>query len=67
MILEGSFVLDAPQERVWSAIWDIPTLASWIPGCTRESDALYSYRRDHRSGRFAGVVQLLDAAEGASR
>lgn len=39
----------------------------WIPGCTRESDALYSYRRDHRSGRFAGVVQLLDAAEGASR
>jgi carbon monoxide dehydrogenase subunit G len=34
VILEGAFVLDAPQERVWEAIWDIPTLASWIPGCT---------------------------------
>jgi hypothetical protein len=30
----------------------------WIPGCTRESDRLYSYRRDGQTGRFAGVVQL---------
>lgn len=28
----------------------------WVPGCTRESDDLYSYRRDGRTGRFAGVV-----------
>lgn len=33
----------------------------WVPGCTRESDNLYSYRRDGQTGRFAGVVQL-DAA-----
>ncbi|GAB3874846.1 peptidoglycan editing factor PgeF [Terrabacter terrigena] len=28
----------------------------WVPGCTRESDDLYSYRRDGRTGRFAGVA-----------
>jgi polyphenol oxidase len=29
---------------------------TWVPGCTRESERLFSYRRDHRSGRFAGVI-----------
>ncbi|HHU10576.1 MAG TPA: laccase domain-containing protein [Intrasporangiaceae bacterium] len=29
---------------------------TWVPGCTRESDDLYSYRRDGPTGRFAGVV-----------
>ncbi len=28
----------------------------WVPGCTRESPQLYSYRRDGTTGRFAGVV-----------
>ncbi|WP_374968796.1 polyphenol oxidase family protein [Terrabacter sp. BE26] len=28
----------------------------WVPGCTRESGDLYSYRRDGRTGRFAGLV-----------
>ena len=28
----------------------------WVPGCSRESDHLYSYRRDGLTGRFAGVV-----------
>jgi YfiH family protein len=28
----------------------------WVPGCSRERDDLYSYRRDGRTGRFAGVV-----------
>jgi YfiH family protein len=31
----------------------------WVPGCTRESGDLYSYRRDPVTGRFAGVVRLL--------
>ena len=30
----------------------------WVSGCTRESPRLFSYRRDGRTGRFAGVVQL---------
>jgi len=29
---------------------------SWVPGCTREDERLYSYRRAQRTGRFAGVV-----------
>ena len=37
----------------------------WRPGCTRESDHLFSYRRSGRTGRFAGVVVLdRTAAEG---
>jgi YfiH family protein len=28
----------------------------WVAGCTRESGDLYSYRRDGRTGRFAGLV-----------
>lgn len=31
-------------------------VVQWVPGCTRESGDLYSYRRDGRTGRFAGVV-----------
>lgn len=34
----------------------IPVLR--VPGCTRESPHLYSYRRDGRTGRFVGVVRL---------
>ncbi len=30
----------------------------WVPGCARESASLYSYRRDGRTGRYAGVVVL---------
>jgi polyphenol oxidase len=38
----------------------------WIEGCSRESEGLFSYRRRHRTGRFAGVVRLLEAhTEGA--
>ena len=28
----------------------------WVPGCSRERDDLYSYRRNGPTGRFAGVV-----------
>jgi YfiH family protein len=31
---------------------------TWVPGCTRESPALFSHRRDGQTGRFAGVVAL---------
>jgi YfiH family protein len=33
----------------------------WIAGCSRESQELFSYRRQHRTGRYAGVIRLLDA------
>lgn len=39
----------------------------WIWGCTRESEGLFSYRRQQRTGRFAGVIRLLEApAEGGA-
>lgn len=37
-------------------------MVRWVPGCTRESPHLYSYRRDHTTGRFAGVVMLPEPA-----
>ncbi len=33
----------------------------WISGCSRESEELFSYRRQPRTGRSAGFVRLLDA------
>jgi YfiH family protein len=33
----------------------------WVPGCAREDDRLFSYRRDGTTGRFAGVVTLAAA------
>ena len=33
----------------------------WIRGCSRESGGLFSYRRQHRTGRFAGVVLMREA------
>jgi polyphenol oxidase len=30
----------------------------WVAGCAREDDRLFSYRRDGRTGRYAGVVVL---------
>lgn len=35
---------------------------TWVPGCTRERPDLYSYRRQHQTGRFAGVVVLRSDA-----
>ncbi|HEU5144304.1 MAG TPA: peptidoglycan editing factor PgeF [Dermatophilaceae bacterium] len=35
----------------------------WVPGCTREDEDLYSYRRVRKTGRFAGVVVLRTGGE----
>ncbi|MFC7491999.1 MULTISPECIES: peptidoglycan editing factor PgeF [unclassified Knoellia] len=29
---------------------------SWVPGCAREDESLFSYRRNGTTGRFAGVI-----------
>jgi len=31
---------------------------TWVPGCSREDERLFSYRRAGWTGRFAGVVRL---------
>lgn len=37
---------------------------TWVPGCSRESALLYSYRRDGRTGRYAGVVAMTPRLQG---
>src|ERR1700687_2322257 len=32
MVMGGSFVITAPIQRVWEALFDIPTMTSWVPG-----------------------------------
>lgn len=39
---------------------------TWVPGCTREDTRLFSYRRDGRTGRFAGVIMLTGRNERVS-
>lgn len=36
-------------------------------GCTREDEGLYSYRRNSRTGRFAGLVWTGDEAAGVAK
>jgi len=31
---------------------------TWVAGCSREDERLFSYRQARRTGRFAGVVRL---------
>lgn len=38
---------------------------TWLPGCTREEDTLFSHRREGTGGRFAGVIRLLPPEEAA--
>lgn len=38
---------------------------TWLPGCTREDDTIFSHRRDGVTGRFAGVIRLLPREDAA--
>ncbi len=62
MIIEGQFTIDAPQVRVWAAIWDIPTLASWVPGCTKAEqvdDSTYRAHLEQQVGFLKASFDLL--------
>ncbi|WP_426566633.1 peptidoglycan editing factor PgeF [Angustibacter sp. McL0619] len=50
---------------VLSQLVELGVAVQQLPGCTRESANLYSYRRDGRTGRFAGVARLRPAEVGA--
>jgi carbon monoxide dehydrogenase subunit G len=60
VILEGRFTIDAPRERVWAAIWDIPTLASWVPGCTSAVALDESTYRAHLEQRVGPLTASFD-------
>jgi carbon monoxide dehydrogenase subunit G len=61
VILEGQFTIEAPRDRVWAAIWDIPTLAGWVPGCTsaeRLEDDSYRAHLEQRVGPLTASFDL---------
>ncbi len=53
----GTPAIDVPGAVV-SQLARHTSEVTWIPGCTRESPDLFSYRRDGRTGRFAGAVMI---------
>jgi YfiH family protein len=73
MALEAARVSGSAAARSWTGTSAIDVasgvveqlaaesvVVQWIPGCTRETDSLYSYRRDGVTGRFAGVVTMTE-------
>jgi carbon monoxide dehydrogenase subunit G len=62
VILEGQFTIQAPQARVWAAIWDIPKLATWVPGCTaavQVDDETYRAHLEQQVGFLKASFDLL--------
>src|SRR3972149_3082789 len=62
MILEGQFTIPASQQRVWDSIWDVPTLASWVPGCTsaeQVDEHSYRVRVEQQIGMFKAAFDLV--------
>lgn len=62
MILEGQFSVPAPQQKVWEAIWDVRTLASWVPGCTSAeqlSERTYKVHMEQQVSMFKAAFDLL--------
>jgi carbon monoxide dehydrogenase subunit G len=62
VIIEGQFTVKAPRDRVWAAIWDIPTLAGWVPGCMsaeRISETDYRARLEQQVGFLKASFDLL--------
>jgi carbon monoxide dehydrogenase subunit G len=47
---------------VWDAVWDVPTLASWIPGCTgaeQTGDDTYRVRLEQQISVFKAAFDLV--------
>jgi carbon monoxide dehydrogenase subunit G len=62
VILEGQFQIPATRQRVWDAIWDVPTMASWVPGCTSASardDGTYRAHLEQELGILKASFDLV--------
>ena len=67
MLMEGRFAIDAPVERVWAALFDVPTMAGWVPGVTaarRLDDRHYEITVEQRvaflTARFETLLELQE-------
>ena len=62
MILRGEFVLPATRQRVWEALWDVQTVASWVPGCVaaeRVDERTYRIRLEQQISMLKASFDLL--------
>lgn len=62
MIIEGKFSVPASRERVWDSLWDISTIASWIPGCTKAEkidETTYAVRLEQQVSIVKASFDLL--------
>lgn len=67
MLMEGKFEIAAPIGRVWEALFDVPTMVSWVPGVTaarRIDEQHYHVTVEHRvaflTARFDAALELHD-------
>ena len=67
MEITGTYVFDAPRERVWELLMNPDAIASCIPGCDRfeaEGDGRYRARLGVAlgsvTGSYDGIVTLSD-------
>src|SRR5215831_15097332 len=73
MDISGSYIFDAPPDRVWTLLMDPAVIASCVPGCdTFEPDGDDRYRVSLTvalaaiTGSYTGTVSLADKIEHTS-
>ena len=62
MIIEGRFSVPARREQVWNSLWDIGTIASWVPGCTKAEkidDSTYKVHLEQQVSFLKASFDLL--------
>ncbi len=67
MLMEGQFTIAAPLERVWAALFDVPTMVRWVPGVVaarqideRHYEVTVEQRVAFLTARFDAVLELQD-------
>lgn len=67
MVMEGTFMIMAPIQRVWDALFDVPTMTGWVPGVTaarRIDDRHYEVTVEQRvaflTARFDAALELQE-------
>lgn len=67
MLMGGTFQIDAPIERVWTALFDIPTMTGWVPGVSgarRLDETRYEVTIEQRvaflTARFEAKLELQE-------
>jgi 2-furoyl-CoA dehydrogenase large subunit len=67
MLMEGSFAIAAPIDRVWAAFFDVPTMMQWVPGVVaarqvdeRHYEITLEQRVAFLTARFDARLQLQE-------